>query len=475
METHAPNLAQWRWPLMTLLAASLFSCEPGDMRVDDLGEFEDGLAAAVPGTLQAEAYNAGGEGVGYHDTTSTNIGGALRVDGVDIEAYGGGYHVGWTEVGEWLAYNVSVANAGKYTFTVRLASAYSDARSIQLEIDNVPVGKVTLTGGTGYYAWKDVSVSGVALAAGTRALKLVFQSNKVNVDSISVKAEFVPAPLPSVNFVVGGAYLSNTDPAPVEGRAGVPFETVRNYYSSTGVGSAITRVKANIAAKRAVSHVSFKLPYSWAQMANGAGDVWAKDVSAKLQAAIAGTPHVVRIAMHHEPENDTGTNAGNTVAGRDAWKNMQARLAPFFDKPGIQYILVLMGYHSFSTASSLYPLWKLDACVPNTPAIKGIGYDIYERFGSEGATHWTNWDSYMSQIKAFHGPRNLAWGLSETGVSATGFSAKTTWFSEMISRLKANGGSWFDYFNTNLNSVSAWYMDPGSPREKAFIEVLKNN
>lgn len=48
-------------------------------------------ANAVPGTLEAEDYTTGGEGVGYHDKTPTNQGGAYRSDGVDLEPlYGGG-------------------------------------------------------------------------------------------------------------------------------------------------------------------------------------------------------------------------------------------------------------------------------------------------------------------------------------------------------------------------------------------------
>src|SRR5262249_28197149 len=43
-------------------------------------------AVNVPGRLEAENYNTGGEGVGYHDTTPGNNGGADRTDDVDIEA-----------------------------------------------------------------------------------------------------------------------------------------------------------------------------------------------------------------------------------------------------------------------------------------------------------------------------------------------------------------------------------------------------
>ena len=35
---------------------------------------------AIPGTIQAEDFDAGGEGVGYHDTTPGNQGGVYRIE-----------------------------------------------------------------------------------------------------------------------------------------------------------------------------------------------------------------------------------------------------------------------------------------------------------------------------------------------------------------------------------------------------------
>ena len=71
-----------------------------------------GAPAAVPGTIQAEDFDNGGEGVGYHDTDATNNGGAYRQTGVDIESSSaGGYDVGWIASGEWMNYTVNVASA----------------------------------------------------------------------------------------------------------------------------------------------------------------------------------------------------------------------------------------------------------------------------------------------------------------------------------------------------------------------------
>src|SRR5262249_23024749 len=73
--------------------------------------------ASLPGKVEVENYDNGGQNLAYFDTTPGNTGGAYRSDDVDIEPTadtGGGYDVGWTQAGEWLLYSVNVTNAGTY-------------------------------------------------------------------------------------------------------------------------------------------------------------------------------------------------------------------------------------------------------------------------------------------------------------------------------------------------------------------------
>src|SRR5207237_10706793 len=79
-----------------------------------------GMPAAVPGQIEAENFDNGGQGVAYSDTTAGNYGGQYRNTDVDIETTtdtGGGYDVGWIAAGEWLNYTVNVASAGTYTLS----------------------------------------------------------------------------------------------------------------------------------------------------------------------------------------------------------------------------------------------------------------------------------------------------------------------------------------------------------------------
>jgi hypothetical protein len=81
-----------------------------------------GTAWAIPGTVQAEDFDLGGQSVGYYDNSPGNSGGKYRSTDVDIEASSVGYNVGWVGAGEWLRYTVNVVTSGTYTLTARVAS-----------------------------------------------------------------------------------------------------------------------------------------------------------------------------------------------------------------------------------------------------------------------------------------------------------------------------------------------------------------
>ena len=62
-----------------------------------------GTAWAIPGKIEAENFDDGGEGIAYHDAEALNQGGQQRTNqGVDVETCGEGtLDVGWTGAGEW--------------------------------------------------------------------------------------------------------------------------------------------------------------------------------------------------------------------------------------------------------------------------------------------------------------------------------------------------------------------------------------
>jgi hypothetical protein len=138
-----------------------------------------GTPARLPGIIEAENFDEGGTGVGYHDSSAGNTGGQYRpTENVDIEVArdtGGGYNVGWIAAGEWLSYGVDVAAAGTYTLAARVA-ANGQGGTFHVEVDGANItGPLTIPNTAGWQNWTTVSAP-VSLPAGRRTLRVVFDS-----------------------------------------------------------------------------------------------------------------------------------------------------------------------------------------------------------------------------------------------------------------------------------------------------------
>ena len=155
--------------------------------VTDLGSSTPygGSALNVPGIIQAENYDLGGEGVAYHDTTRGNQGGdPYRGDDVDLRLSGSGHVVCDLAPGEWLKYQVHITAPGLYDVTFRAASPGGGAK-FHLEANGVNVtGPVTIHRTGGADTWSDVVAHDVRFAAGTQYLKLCVEAAGADLDYI---------------------------------------------------------------------------------------------------------------------------------------------------------------------------------------------------------------------------------------------------------------------------------------------------
>ncbi len=168
----------------------------------------------VPGRIEAENYDNGGEGTAYHDTTPGNAGGAYRSDDVDIETTGGTTNVGWIRNGEWFTYTATVAQAGPYTMTARVASPNS-GRTVTVLVDGTPAATLEVPRTGSFATWKIVSAP-VMLPAGTHTFRLTFTGDGQNLDWIAfgTGAPGTTTPMPS-----GGASFTASPPAALKGSA----------------------------------------------------------------------------------------------------------------------------------------------------------------------------------------------------------------------------------------------------------------
>ena len=208
-----------------------------------------GTAVALPGRIEAENYDKGGEGVAYHDTTSGNSSGAYRSDDVDIRVTAdasGSYNVKSVRASEWLAYTVNVASAGSYTFGFRIASSGTGGTA-HLAIDGSDVsGPLALPDTGGWGVWQTFTKSGVSLPAGSHVLTLVIDANgsggtAADINWIDVTASSTSSPSTSASTPYSGTPASV--PALIEaenydkGGEGVAYHDTTTGNSSGGYRS----------------------------------------------------------------------------------------------------------------------------------------------------------------------------------------------------------------------------------------------
>jgi uncharacterized delta-60 repeat protein len=141
-----------------------------------------GTPATVPGQVEAENFDNGGEGVGYHTGNPVNFtAGLYRNTGVSIEPTGdagGGFDVGWLHAGDYLNYTVNVANAGNYDLAVRVANA-SAGGSFHVQIDGNSFGSAVIPNTGGFQVYTTVTLSAIPLTAGLHVVKLMMDTNSI--------------------------------------------------------------------------------------------------------------------------------------------------------------------------------------------------------------------------------------------------------------------------------------------------------
>jgi hypothetical protein len=152
--------------------ATLFSCQQkplGDYKGTPYSDIiHNGEAQTIPGKLQCEYYDFGGEGVAFHDVDSTNSGSGrlnpadgsylhefrmnesvdisftkFRDPAIDNNAYNlvepekDQLYLGWTMPGEWTKYTVNVTKAGTYQLGIMYTSNQNGKISIAVNDQDV--------------------------------------------------------------------------------------------------------------------------------------------------------------------------------------------------------------------------------------------------------------------------------------------------------------------------------------------------
>ncbi|MES2734073.1 MAG: carbohydrate-binding protein [Bacteroidota bacterium] len=147
----------------------------------------------IPGIVEAENFDNGGESIAYHDTTPPNLIGPFRnTTGVDTEPCSeGGTNLAFSDNGEWLEYTVNVATTRAYTLAARVSSPLTTGR-FHIEIDGVNVtGALAVPNTGGWQTWANVSKI-VNLTAGQHIMRFVIDAKEFNTNKFTFTAQGTP-------------------------------------------------------------------------------------------------------------------------------------------------------------------------------------------------------------------------------------------------------------------------------------------
>jgi hypothetical protein len=253
--------------------------------------------------------------------------------------------------------------------------------------------------------------------------------------------------VPSCGAYVGAAHGSNTDPVDLEGATGGTLGVRRTYWTGSQVGSAVTTARRDLAHGR-LPWMSFKLPFSWADMASGRGDAWARDLATRLDAL----PGPVWIAFHHEPEGD-----GDIAT----WRRMQERLAPIVrhTADNVAFTVVLTGWNQLYGATE----YRFDTIWPRGVKIDVAGFDVYNQYGvvENGVANTEGTDvrsAYFVPISSWARAHDVHWALSETAYTDQLSKIDPDWIGRTRRQLEGLGGVAYSYFDTTLHSAGTWSL-----------------
>ncbi|CAN5474683.1 hypothetical protein BH10ACI3_BH10ACI3_15730 [soil metagenome] len=172
-------------PTSTPTAAPTFTPTPTPTPFPTTGQYPVPSTVRFLSVIQAENFDRGGEGIGYHEVYGATGSGVYRtqpIETADIQSRStalGGFAVTEAAAGEWMAYSTQSLANGTFDLGVRYASEFSGG-TFHVELDGQNVtGSLTVqnTGNWGIYY---TVFKRVRITAGSHRFKIVMDTNSVN-------------------------------------------------------------------------------------------------------------------------------------------------------------------------------------------------------------------------------------------------------------------------------------------------------
>lgn len=145
---------------------------------------------AIPGKIEAENW--------------TNMFGVQTEPTNDI---GGGLNVGWTDPGDWIDYNVNIAQDGTYKVDFKLAVNVSNAQ-FQIKYGSTVLATVNPINTNGWQNWQTFSAN-VNLTTSMKTLRLAVVNGGFNINWMDFKTTYTPV-LTSIAVTPPSADVVNT-------------------------------------------------------------------------------------------------------------------------------------------------------------------------------------------------------------------------------------------------------------------------
>jgi hypothetical protein len=168
-----------------------------------------GKVRTIPGVIQAEDFNTGGEGVGFHDTSPENEGFGYRInEGVDIKGMDtiknqSGFKpwmistestptVGWIYAEEWMKYSVNVRK-GTYDISLKYATPGLE-KKLAVFLDDILITTFDIPNTKDYFSYNTITNKNIKIdvAGKNKILKLmsmVQSAEELDFDFV----EFIPS------------------------------------------------------------------------------------------------------------------------------------------------------------------------------------------------------------------------------------------------------------------------------------------
>jgi hypothetical protein len=197
------NNPNWAGTINEIRLDPVANASSGKVAIDFIklaGTFPSTITT-IPGILEAENFDRGGQGNAYNDFDVANNGGQYRTnEAVDIQTCsdgGLGYNIGWIASGEWLEYLIKTSSSSIYTVTARIAATV-DANQFHIELDGIDKTGLETVNITGPYQNYLDFTKDMTITSGLHCIRIVFDKSNggLNCNKISFAKKILNQAIP---------------------------------------------------------------------------------------------------------------------------------------------------------------------------------------------------------------------------------------------------------------------------------------